>query len=385
MDLQQIRNAGALGHDVRGDAGGPILTVRLGGGAHDGELRQRLLGVAREGAREQALAGEFPPQQCNPRGLRHRAIVALHARHPQQLRHHPLVHVGVLAQVECREMEPEYLHRADQPRKRAAAARLDAAELAFVFERALEHQQIFAQFVGVRIRFGLHRSRARRRAVGNSLVSGRYAGVDARDGPPVGLIGAGGIPVAAAHRQLMNGIRYRSELDGNGELLAHRVQLVQIIGQQRLGGPAQRPMQRVRRDMRIAVSIAADPAPHPQETRKPLTQQSLPSGIQRRQYREEHVPKVGERHVDFIRDVQPFAPQGPRLPGERDLRRDAFLDQLTLGGLDRSCVALAHERRDAIAVVQHALAHHLGRMGRQHRNDQGVRQERRCVVWGNPL
>jgi len=303
VDFQQVRNAGALGHDVRGDAGGAIAPVRLGGGAYDGELRQRFPGVAREGAREQALAGEFPPQQFNPRGLRHRGIVALHARHPQQFRHHPLVHVGVLPQIECREMEPEYLHRADQPRKGAAAARLAAAELAFVFERPLEHQQILAQFVGVRIRFGLHRSRARRRAVGNSLVGGRNAGVDARDGPPVGLIGAGGVPVAAAHGQLMNGVRHGREFSGNGEFLAHRVQLVQIIGQQRLGGPAQRPMQRVRRDMRIAVAIAADPAPHPQETRKPLTEQSLPSGIERRQNREEHVPKVGERHVDFIRDV----------------------------------------------------------------------------------
>ncbi len=36
-----------------------------------------------------------------------------------------------------------------------------------------------------------------------------------------------------------------------------------------------------------------------------------------------------------------------------------------------------HQRRDAVAVIQHALAHHLGRVCGQHRHDQGVLQQSR--------
>ncbi len=223
-------------------------------------------------------------------------------------------------------MKAESLDGADQPGQRAAAA---APQPALGFERVLQ------QFADPRAG-SWHPGTPRRAptpawaaAPGEILVGRRKPRVHAGDGAPVGLIGARRIHVAAASASSMTGPGHRCQFAGNRQLRAQRIQLLQIVGQQRLSGAAQRQAQGVRGDMRIAVAVAADPAAQPQETRRPLARAGAPSAHRAPAGPAEKISrKIGERGVDFIGDIQPFTPQRPRLPQQRDLARDRLLDRV---------------------------------------------------------
>ena len=86
--------------------------------------------------------------------------------------------------------------------------------------------------------------------------------------------------------------------------------------------------------------------------------------------------KISQRRIDFVGDIQPLVPQRARLPKQGDLRGDGLLDQFSRGGFLKTGVSLPHQCRNAIAMIQHAFAHHLGGMRRQHRRDQRAVEQR---------
>ena len=116
-----------------------------------------------------------------------------------------------------------------------------------------------------------------------------------------------------------------------------------------------------------------------------MREQPLPARVHDRQHRQQHVAEVGQRDVHFVGDKQPFAAQRPRLPQQRDLSEDRLFDQIAIGRLDASEVAQAHEPGDAIAMIDHALAHDFGRMRGQHRHNQGAIQQRGRLVSADAL
>ena len=52
-----------------------------------------------------------PAQHRDPPALRKAQIVGHHARRGQQLGHGPFMHIGILAQIDHRQVKPEALHR----------------------------------------------------------------------------------------------------------------------------------------------------------------------------------------------------------------------------------------------------------------------------------
>jgi len=91
-----------------------VAPMRLAGGVEDRQLRRGLLGIFDEGRGEEAGGGELAEQRGDALGLGERGIVRARARLLQQLADRPLVHVGVLAEVERGEVEPEHVDRATQ-------------------------------------------------------------------------------------------------------------------------------------------------------------------------------------------------------------------------------------------------------------------------------
>ncbi|MNT47775.1 hypothetical protein D3C72_1845160 [compost metagenome] len=90
---------------------------RLGSRLQDGALLQglgRIIGIGRE---QRAGIGQFAGQQGQPCLFVERRVVGTDAGDLQQVGHDPLVHVRVLAQVQCRHVETEDVRRRDQPRQ----------------------------------------------------------------------------------------------------------------------------------------------------------------------------------------------------------------------------------------------------------------------------
>ncbi len=208
------------------------------------------------------------------------------------------------------------------------------------------------------------------------MISGGEPPIDARDGASIGLVRARGVEITAALRQGTQAGGYARKFARHREFGAQRIELIQIFGQKRLGRAAQPEAQRVGGDVRVAVTIAADPTAQTQEACWTPSDQALPTCVEHRHSRQKNVPQIGQRRIDFVRHIQPFPPQRPRLPQQRDLRRDALLDQFTFRRFRATGVALPHQRCNAVAMIQHALAHHFGRVRRQDGRDQRSVQQR---------
>jgi len=86
---------------------------RLRGRLQNGPLLQGLVRIGGIGAEQQPARGQFGRQQGDAALLIQPTIVRLDARHLEQVGDHPLVHIGVLAQVQRRHVEAEDVHGGD--------------------------------------------------------------------------------------------------------------------------------------------------------------------------------------------------------------------------------------------------------------------------------
>ena len=121
VHLQHVRDALALGDDVGGDAGAAIALVRRGRRVRNGQLRVRLVAV--RGDTDWTAAVRWPAPGAAARRARLPSswqVVASTPAISQQLGDHARMHVGVLPQVERRQMKAAGLDGADQPPQRAA-------------------------------------------------------------------------------------------------------------------------------------------------------------------------------------------------------------------------------------------------------------------------
>ncbi len=270
-------------------------------------------------------------------------------------------------------MKAEGFDGATEPGQRTAAA---APQPAFGLERLLQHFKIRAQAHGIRVGLRAHRRRPWRRSPGEILIGRGKSRVHTGDCTPVGFIGACGIHIAARIRQLFDRTGHGYQLGGQRQFRAQRIQLFQIVGQQRLAGAAQCQAQRIRGDMRIAVAVAADPAAEPQETRRPHARAGAPSA---RTAPASPAEICLSNRPARCRLRRPHTAAHAAAPGSatatRFAPRSPPRSASPVGGFHEPGVALAHQRRDAIAVIQHALAHHLGGMRGQNRNDLRVAEQ----------
>ena len=131
--------------------------------------------------------------------------------------------------------------------------------------------------------------------------------------------------------------------------------------------------------MRIPIAVAADPTTQPQKTLRTLAEQAFPARVQRRHDGQKDVSQIGQRRINFVGNIQPFVPERPRLPQEGNLSGNGVFNHFAGGGLFGAQVPLRHQCRDAVAMIKHAFAHHLGGVRRQHRRNEGV-VEQRCRI-----
>ena len=160
---------------------------------------------------------------------------------------------------------------------------------------------------------------------------------------------------------------------------------VDIMAEHRRGIAPRRHDHRLGGDERIAVAVAADPAADAQEARGALPQLGFPARIKLGHHRQEHVAQIGQRIVDLVGDEQLLHAQRPRLPQQHDLPPDRILDDIALGRLVGAAVAQQHQLGDAVLVVEHRFAPHLGRVRGQHRRDERRAEQRRNRVAIDPV
>ena len=355
-----------------GDALRPIGAVRLGGGMDDRQFRRRFLGIFRKARTERPVDRQFPAQQGDAGKFVQPGIIRLDPGHLQQFGDHALMHIAILPHVERGEMEAEGFDRADQPAERAAG-RQRAIALA---RQPLRHgDEVAAEIARRGAGLALQRRRARRGLADQMDIGGRQSRINARNGAAIGLVLPAGRCVAARLRQRQHRFGHMRQFGRDRQFRAQRMDRFHIIGQRRLAATAQRRPQLRRLHERVAVTVAADPVADPQEAVWPCAQHPFPPAIKRGQRRQEDVAEIGQDIVDLVLHEQLLAAQRARLPQQRDLAEDRLVQIFAVIRLGPPGILELHQVGDAILVIDHALAPHLGRVGGQHRHDQAVRQQ----------
>ena len=224
-------------------------------GLKDGAFLQRLGRIVGIGREQGAGAGQFARQHGQPFGLVQGGVVGADARDLQQVGDHALMHVRVLAQVQRRHVEAEHVRRRDQPRQPVVGE--DGA--VGPHQTVVQDVQIGAEGVGTVIGRGFEAGGARRRLAGQGRIGGRQPGVDLAERPTIWLVRALDGGVARALRQGGQFGRDAGQVDGQAELGAQGVHLVQIEAQRGAGLAAEGGAQGRGVDIGIAVAVAADP------------------------------------------------------------------------------------------------------------------------------
>ena len=133
---------------------------------------------------QETRARELALQQRDPLGLGKPGVVGRDAGAREELGDHRLVHIGVLAQVEHREVKAEHLDRADEGREPSGGKRCGAMQR----ERGVDRAQVREKLVRIRVRRQVGMRRARR-DIARQRGGGRGdAGVDADQRLPIRLV-----------------------------------------------------------------------------------------------------------------------------------------------------------------------------------------------------
>ena len=261
-------------------------------------------------------------------------------------------------------MEAEGFHPVDQARQAIITEGLGVRSQ----QRLSQDLQIGDEGLGPAVGLGLEAGRTRRRGTDLGLIVGGQARIDAGQGPAERLARLVGRGVARRRRQ---GGQLGGEVDqgiGQAELGPERMDIVQIGAQRRLRLGAEGGLHDVGVDIGIAVAIAAYPAADLEEGLEVRRIQPVAPGIQMLGHGlEEHLFEEGDHSVDLVLHHQTRGADQSRGPQEEDLPAQGAAGPLSLA----TSVQQGGEGGNA---VQHTLAPHLGRVGRQHRRNQPFRQ-----------
>ena len=189
--------------------------------------------------------------------------------------------------------------------------------------------------------------------------------------------------IGRAFRQGVQFPRNADDARAERQLAAELVQLVEIEAQGAAAVQASGLAQRVGGDKRIAVTIAADPAPQFEEAgdllrryvRIQLLQLVFQRAIEARNLAQKGVVVVAEAVGDLVENRQLGAAQEAGLPQGRHGTAQLLFDLRRLLVGQPHAIALLEQRCDCYLERHDALAPHLRRVRGQHRADEGGVEE----------
>ena len=218
------------------------------------------------------------------------------------------------------------------------------------------------------------------------------AGADHAQCPAVGLVGAG--PLVAVLGQCRQFVGDGDQSRRHRQLLLQRGQLGSVVAQRGVGRAAGGQPHHVGGDVRVAVTVAADPRAGPQDGFGeqvgvgPAAAQRLPDlGVDFRHHLEERGRVVPQPDRDLVGDLQPGQPNERGLPQGQHLAAQLGLDVTAVAGFGVPLRMQAHQLGDSVLGVEDGPAAGFGRMGGDDRGDQragqrlgdGRRVQVRCV------
>ena len=150
-EFEQIGDAVGLGDDAVGQRGGAIFAAQSVGGKEDVEFAAGLFAVVDVGGIERARSGDFCGQHGNPLNFGQGLVVGTAAGLGQQFGDAAGVDVGILPQIDRRQVEAENLHPAHQPAKSPAGQ----CGAAVQFQRVGEDLEVGTQCLRCRVGLGV--------------------------------------------------------------------------------------------------------------------------------------------------------------------------------------------------------------------------------------
>ena len=254
-ELEHVRHAVAVRNDRGANGGGTVFGADRPRGAEERQFARRLLPVSVERRDERARRNELLTQEVDALVLAERAIVEAGRDGGEKLGHRAFVHLGVLAQVDRRQMESEYV---DGPPKRPQASARDDAD-ARLLQGLRDRREVGAEVVHRGVGGQVDDRLAKRDDVVEVARRFGEARIHAGDGAAIGLLAAGGGGIAGGFGQRRELAAGGGEIGGERQFAAERVQFIEVITERPGALQPHRIHQHVGGDEGIAVAVAADP------------------------------------------------------------------------------------------------------------------------------
>ena len=378
--LQDVGDAVALRDHVVLDAVGAVERLQARGSAQDFEFAPGLGRVLDVRRTEQPRRREFLGQHAHARGLVEGFVAHVRSRDGEQLRDDALVHVGVLAQVDRRQVEAEDGHGPPQLAQPPAGEQGRAVRL----QRVVDRLEVGPELRRARVGRRLGDRVPQRRVLVEGARGGGDSRVDAGEGPSIRLVAAVRAGIGRTFRQREQFSRGAAHERGHGEFRAERVKLLEVVVEHARRLHAQRPREHLGGHERVAVAVAADPRADAQERRQldgglaRMTPREivLECTVELRQLGHERVLVERQPIRDLVEHVELLEPQHAGLPQREHRAPDRLVVGGTLTGRQPVAVTRAQQPFELQLEVAHALALHLRRVRGEHGHDQRVTEER---------
>ena len=343
-----------------------------GGRPQHPEFLLRQLGELRARAEQRPVVRELAQQQLHARVLVERRVVLAHAGLREQFGEHLLVRFRVLPHVQGLQVESERAHRPPQVTQSRRPKHLGPA----LTESRVDDLQIGEHLTGGGVRLG-----GGDLVVVTAAVSPRPG--RRRGGPPRGEAASdhshgaaeGHVLPRGAELALLlpEGVREVAQLGGHahdtprqGQFALEHPQLVGVVLVQQRGGLFGGESDDVAGDVRIAVTVAADPGAGADDGPVSAAQALGDLGVERRDHVHERGLVILQAAQDLVLDAGALAADDRGLPQGEHLAADVGLDLGELGVGDAVLwpgpqrVAAAHEVEHAAGDLEDRPAARLG-------------------------
>ena len=220
--------------------------------------------------------------------------------------------------------------------------------------------------------------------------SRRESTVDHSERTPVRFVGPGRFATGVGQRLQFIADAYQAHR--HRQFFFERGQLDEVVRKCGVRGASRRQPDDLTRDVRVAIAIAADPGPRPQDglleyvgIGPPRLQGRAHLGVDLRNHLEEGRRVVPQPRLDLVLNLQPRQPNQRRLPQSQNVAAQFELDAATIAGAILPMQAQPHQLGDAVLGVEHRPAARLGGVCGDHRRHQRTREgigNRRGVQFG---